>query len=206
MKLEELERIIELSWSKDTCVDSLKNVWNDDNKSLGQCAVTSLIVKLYMGGKIMRCMCETGSHYYNLLNDNILDLTVSQFKTMPDYKNGEERTEEYLLSNEDTKNRYLLLLQNVKENFLKYGSKEYKLLDENGKVIISKIPGTIGGHKKLKIYGKTDCPSALLYIKKGQYVNNRVFFLDEETAIKNGYRPCAKCLKKEYLIWKNKND
>ena len=206
MKLEELERIIKLSWSKDTCVDSLKNDWNDNNKSLGQCALTSLIVYLYMGGKIMRCMCETGSHYYNLLNGSIIDLTVSQFKTMPDYKNGEERTEDYLLSNEDTKKRYLLLLQNVKDNFFKFGSKEYKLLDENGKAYLSKIPGTIGGYKKLKIYGKMDCPSALNYINKGQYVNNRVFFLDEEVAIKNGYRPCAKCLKKEYLVWKNKKD
>lgn len=206
MKLEELERIIKLSWSKDTCVSSLKNDWCDDKRSLGQCAVTSLIVNLYMGGKIMRCLSETGSHYYNLINGNIVDLTVSQFKNLPDYLNGEERSIEYLLSNEDTKNRYLLLLQNVKENFLKYGSKEYKLLDESGKFIVSKIPGTIGGHKKLKIYGKMDCPSALSYIKKGQYINNRVFFLDEEVAIKNGYRPCAKCLKKEYLIWKNKKD
>jgi len=206
MKLEELERIIELSWSKDTCVDSLKNYWNVVDNSLGQCAVTSLIVNLYMGGKIMRCISETGSHYYNLINGNVVDLTVSQFKTLPDYDSSVERSVEYLLSNEDTKRRYLLLLQNVKENFLNFGSKEYKLLDEDGKVYLSKIPGTIGGHKKLKIYGKMDCPSALLYIKKGQYVNNRVFFLDEETAIKNGYRPCAKCLKKEYIIWKNKKD
>jgi len=204
MKLEELERIIELSWSKDTCVDSLKNYWNVVDNSLGQCAVTSLIVNLYMGGKIMRCISETGSHYYNLINGNVVDLTVSQFKTLPDYDSSVERSVEYLLSNEDTKRRYLLLLQNVKENFLNFGSKEYKLLDEDGKVYLSKIPGTIGGHKKLKIYGKMDCPSALLYIKKGQYVNNRVFFLDEETAIKNNYRPCGKCMKKEYLIWKNK--
>lgn len=206
MKLKELEKIIELSWSEDTCVDSLKNNWSKDNKSLGQCAVTSLIVHLYMGGKIMRCMSETGSHYYNLLDGNIVDLTVSQFKTIPDYKNSEERSVEYLLDNESTKNRYLLLLHNIKDNFIEYGSKEYKLLDETGNYFFSKIPGTIGGHKKLKIYGKMDCPSALYYINKGQYVNNRVFFLDEETAIKNGYRPCAKCLKKKYLIWKNKKD
>jgi len=153
----------------------------------------------------MRCLSETGSHYYNLINGNIVDLTVSQFKNLPDYINGEERSIEYLLSNEDTKNRYLLLLQNVKDNFLKFGSKEYKLLNENGKFIFSKIPGTIGGHKKLKIYGKMDCPSALTYINKGQYVNNRVFFLDEEVAIKNSYRPCGKCMKKEYTLWKNKN-
>lgn len=206
MKLEELNKIIELSWNSDTCVSYLKNDWCSDKKSLGQCAVTSLILNLYMGGKIMRCMSETGYHYYNLINGYIVDLTVDQFKSLPDYKNSEERSIEYLLSNEDTKNRYLILLNNVKENFLKYGSKEYKLLDENGNFILSKVPGTIGGHKKLKIYGKMDCPSALYYIKKGEYVKNRVFFLDEETAIKNGYRPCAKCLKKEYLIWKNKND
>jgi len=206
MKIEELKRIIELSWCEDTCLDSLKKDWNENNKSLGQCAVTSLIVNLYMGGKIMRCETPKGGHYFNIINDEIVDLTKSQFDFIPNYENGEERTEDYLLSNEDTKNRYLSLLKNVKENFLKFGSKEYKLLDETGKVIISKIPGTLGGHKKLKIYGKMDCPSALSYIKKGQYVKNRVFFLDEEVALKNGYRPCGRCMKKEYLIWKNKKE
>ena len=67
MKIDELKRIIELSWSMETCVPSLKNNWTIENKSLGQCAVTALIINLYMGGKIMRCMCETGSHYYNLI-------------------------------------------------------------------------------------------------------------------------------------------
>ncbi len=55
----------------------------------------------------------------------------------------------------------------------------YKLLDENGKQYLSKEPGTIGGHRKLKIYGKLDCASALRYIEKGQYVHHRVFFKDE---------------------------
>ena len=59
-------------------------------------------------------------------------------------------------------------------------------------------------HKKLKIYGRLDCPSALRYIAKGQYVKNRVFFKDEETAIAAGFRPCAKCMPKEYKLWKEK--
>ncbi|MDD2391764.1 MAG: Ada metal-binding domain-containing protein [Bacilli bacterium] len=67
---------------------------------------------------------------------------------------------------------------------------------------ISKIPGTFGGNEKLKIYGKFDCSSALYWISKGQYVNNRVFFPDEESAIAAGYRPCARCMKKEYKLWK----
>lgn len=81
----------------------------------------------------------------------------------------------------------------------------YKLLDGNGKEYLSEEAGTLGGHKKLKIYGKLDCSSALSYIKKGQYVKYRVFFKDEETAITAGYRPCGNCMKEEYKRWKESN-
>ncbi|SFU36122.1 Metal binding domain of Ada [Clostridium sp. DSM 8431] len=80
--------------------------------------------------------------------------------------------------------------------------KLYKLMGEDGKEYLSKEKGTMGGHKKLKIYGRLDCWSANNAIKKGQYVKYRVFFKDEETAIKAGYRPCAKCMPKEYKKWK----
>ena len=80
--------------------------------------------------------------------------------------------------------------------------KKYHLLDSNGKQYESDTPGTLGGHRKLKIYGRLDCPSALRYIAKGQYVQYRVFFKDEETAIAAGYRPCGVCMKAEYKRWK----
>ena len=80
--------------------------------------------------------------------------------------------------------------------------KTYHLIDENGKTYESDTPGTLGGHRKLKIYGRLDCPSALRYIAKGQYVQHRVFFKDEETAIAAGYRPCGVCMKAEYKRWK----
>ncbi len=81
----------------------------------------------------------------------------------------------------------------------------YKLLDKDGKEYSSEIPGTLGGHRKLKIYGRLDCPSALRYIAKGQYVKYRVFFADEETAIAAGYRPCSRCMKEQYKKWKDSN-
>lgn len=110
MKLEELERLLNKSWSRETCSPGLRDNWNEDNPSLGQCAITALIVNDYFGGKIMRCMASSGSHYYNLIEDKIVDLTVSQFLgEVPLYGQGEERTREYLLGNEDTKNRYLML-------------------------------------------------------------------------------------------------
>lgn len=84
--------------------------------------------------------------------------------------------------------------------------KTYTLLGVDGKCYQSSEPGLLGGHKKLKIYGRLDCPSALRYIAKGQYVKNRVFFKDEETAIAAGFRPCEKCMPKGYKLWKDKQD
>lgn len=77
----------------------------------------------------------------------------------------------------------------------------YYLQNREDVTYISKEPGTMGGHYKLKIYGKLDCPSAARYLAKGQYKNHRVFFADEKTAIEAGYRPCAKCMPDEYKAW-----
>lgn len=85
-------------------------------------------------------------------------------------------------------------------------NKSYKLLDRDGRTYLSKEKGSLGGNKRLKIYGRLDCPSANYYLSKGQYIENRVFFINEETAIGAGYRPCAKCMKKEYIIWRNKSN
>ena len=80
----------------------------------------------------------------------------------------------------------------------------YHLIGRDGKPYDSETPGTLGGHRKLKIYGRLDCPSALRYIAKGQYVALRVFFADEETAIAAGYRPCGKCMPEAYRRWKER--
>lgn len=78
--------------------------------------------------------------------------------------------------------------------------KMYKLIGKDGKEYLSETKGTLGDHKKLKIYGRLDCKSALRYIAKRQYVKYRVFFADEETAIQAGYRPCGVCMKEKYKI------
>ena len=201
--LEELKKVIEVSWSKETCYPTLQDTWNNSNPSLGQCAITALIVNDFLGGKIMRTMQDGISHYYNLVNGKVIDLTVSQFDgIIPNYEIGEERTREYLLSSSDTTTRYKILLQNVKDNFIKIGTKNYQLINKNNEQTTSKIPGTFGGNKRLKIYGRLDCPSALRHIKNGHYINHRVFFEDESTAIEAGYRPCGICMKKEYKKWK----
>lgn len=85
-------------------------------------------------------------------------------------------------------------------------AKTYTLLGADRKPYDSTTPGTVGGHRGGRIYGRMDCPAALRAIAKGGYVNNRVFFADETTAIAAGFRPCGTCLPEKYAAWKQSRE
>jgi hypothetical protein len=79
----------------------------------------------------------------------------------------------------------------------------YRLIGPDGLPCDSPIKGTLGGHSKSRIYGRLDCPGALRALARGgPYAKHRVFFADEATAIKAGYRPCWLCVRAEYIVWK----
>ena len=80
--------------------------------------------------------------------------------------------------------------------------KRYSLISADASTHDSAMPGTIGGHRRTRIYGRLDCGSALRAIERGGYVKHRVFFADEATAVAAGYRPCAACLPTRYRDWK----
>ena len=84
--------------------------------------------------------------------------------------------------------------------------KPYFITNESNHQELSAIPGTLGGHKKLKIYGRLDCPSANKHLAEGRYAKNRVFFLTEKIAADAGYRPCAKCMPEAYKKWKAEHE
>lgn len=78
----------------------------------------------------------------------------------------------------------------------------WKLIGPDGKPFDSDRPGTLGGYRRNRIYGRLECPAALRAIARGGYVKQRVFFLNEEHAQAAGYRPCALCLPAAYAHWK----
>jgi methylphosphotriester-DNA--protein-cysteine methyltransferase len=80
----------------------------------------------------------------------------------------------------------------------------YRLLDAHGDFVVSETPGLLGGNRRLKIYGRLDCPSARRALPRG-YARRRVFFADEGVAIAAGYRPCARCMPAEYGRWRASN-
>ena len=80
-------------------------------------------------------------------------------------------------------------------------ARRYRLLGADGVQTESRTPGLLGGNRRLKIYGRLDCPSARRALARG-YAKRRVFFADEATAIAAGYRPCGVCMRTEYRRWK----
>jgi methylphosphotriester-DNA--protein-cysteine methyltransferase len=77
-------------------------------------------------------------------------------------------------------------------------ARTYTLLGSGGQPYQSATPGALSGHRRARVYGRLDCRAALRAIARGQYVRNRVFFADEQTAVAAGYRPCAVCLPDEF--------
>jgi methylphosphotriester-DNA--protein-cysteine methyltransferase len=82
-------------------------------------------------------------------------------------------------------------------------TKTYRLIGADGRSYESETKGALGGNRRLKIYGRLDCPSALRAIRRGgPYPRHRVFFADEAGAIAAGFRPCGVCMREAYRRWR----
>ena len=81
--------------------------------------------------------------------------------------------------------------------------KRYTLIGADNRPYRSATPGTLGGHRRARVYGSLSCPIATRAIAGGGYVAHRVFFADEAAAVAAGYRPCHACLPARYRAWKD---
>ena len=98
---------VQSAWAADTSVDP---AWTADNPSLGQCAVTALVVQDRLGGRLLRTTVNGISHYLNEINGALVDLTIGQFGPDAWYDTKPiERDRSYVLSFAPTVARYHLL-------------------------------------------------------------------------------------------------
>lgn len=110
-RYELIARALERAWRADTAVDPAR--WTAQCPSMGQCAVTSLVLHDYLGGYFHRGLVGAESHYWlELLDGTAVDLTKAQFGGAAVIETG-LRTREYLLSDERTRHRYSLLKERV---------------------------------------------------------------------------------------------
>ncbi len=108
MNIENIQKVLLECYSKDLCYPKVQDDWSEFNKCFGMCAITSLIINDYFGGDICKIHVDGISHYFNLIENKIIDLTSSQFNHDIDYKYYQIIDREKILT-DDTKNRYNIL-------------------------------------------------------------------------------------------------
>lgn len=79
------------------------------------CAITALIVDDYFDTDFGKIKVDGTSHYFNIKEGKIIDLTAKQFREKPNYSNYELVDRNKILSNQDTKMRYEKLKECIKK-------------------------------------------------------------------------------------------
>ncbi|MDP6294265.1 MAG: hypothetical protein QF486_06475 [Candidatus Woesearchaeota archaeon] len=125
--IEELAKALEKSWCKRTCAKP--GLWRRKNPAFLQCSATSLVVQDYVKGAIVGCWARADGvliwHYFNRVRGAELDFSPSQLPKGYQIGKGENckgnfaTTRAYLLSNEDTERRCLLLKERVEHELEK---------------------------------------------------------------------------------------
>ncbi len=67
-------------WCEATCAPRMRQKWSKENKTLGQCSITSFLVQDIFGGEVYGIPRPGGNvHCYNVIGDVVFDLTSEQF-------------------------------------------------------------------------------------------------------------------------------
>lgn len=110
--LRSLLKALRAAWTAGTSFSPDR--WLPETPSIGQCAVTALIVQDVFGGEILRGASSEGSHYWNRLPSGLeVDLTADQFSSGSSFGAIEVRPRAYVLSFPETCARYRALRQLV---------------------------------------------------------------------------------------------
>lgn len=85
MDIKILKKALLECYSKDLCYCKIQDKWNENNKYVGMCAIAALVVNDYFNGSICKIYIDGISHYFNLINNKVIDLTSKQFKNINYY-------------------------------------------------------------------------------------------------------------------------
>jgi hypothetical protein len=116
---EALEAALRSAWCSRTSADPER--WTPERPETGQCAVTTLVLQDYLGGELWRCLVAVdgwppSSHYYHVgLEEQVTDLTWSQFPESAFSSEHASRPRSYVLGFPATMRRYLELRDRVEE-------------------------------------------------------------------------------------------
>ena len=98
-------------WCEYSCAPRYRKDWSMENKTLGQCSISSFLIQDIFGGKVYGVpLKEGGFHCYNVVDGIRFDLTSEQFgdeKLI--YDDKYEQTREEHFASKEKYERYLYL-------------------------------------------------------------------------------------------------
>lgn len=121
MNFKYLQELLNKCYTKDLCYPKVAKNWSENNKCYGMCAITALIVNDYFNGELGKIRVEDISHYFNIINGEIIDFTAVQFEHQIDYSNYELVNRDSMLQNENTMLRYSVLKNRLEKLLQQFG-------------------------------------------------------------------------------------
>lgn len=186
MSIENIQELLLDCYSKEDNLDESNEI----------CAITSLIINDYFGGVILKNNKDGISHYYNLIENEIIDLTPGEFNCDINYENYQIVDRQEILT-EEIKNRYNILKKKIINKLLKQVDEEVsnckscnKLVDkfpnsatvflgkDNDIVLVGEAPANNGWRKSNKLWcdinGKV-LPSGVVLQKLFNIIDRDIF-------------------------------
>ncbi len=98
-------------WEKETCAPRMQPDWNEENRTLGQCSITSFLAQDIFGGQVYGVPLEDGNyHCFNTAGGCVFDLTSEQFGNEKlDYSLLHEQKRETHFAKAEKQERYMRL-------------------------------------------------------------------------------------------------
>ncbi len=97
-------------WCKYTCAPRMRDNWSKDNMTLGQCSITAFLAQDIFGGDVYGVLLSDGNyHCYNVVGNDVFDLTSEQFDYSLNYNNNPIQSRDVHFSKKEKYERYLYL-------------------------------------------------------------------------------------------------
>ena len=116
-EIRDLYLDLEHVWCLETCGPRYRPQWSPENRTAGQCTITSFLIQDLFGGKVYGVpLPEGGFHCFNKIGGCTFDITSEQFGDAAlEYTEDFEQFREEQLSDAGKLERYELLKKLLKE-------------------------------------------------------------------------------------------
>ena len=159
-------------WCAETCAPRMRMDWSEDNRTLGQCSITSFLVQDIFGGEVYGILRPGGNfHCYNVVDGKVFDLTSEQFGGEKlCYENNPRQEREVHFASEEKKQRYELLKMRLNARIPGMNRRNHEvtrvqpLLREDGSLT---EPGW--SRKLLQVYDRNAIRAPKMRIKEWDY-------------------------------------